>query len=166
MLDFARGRLGGGFTLNRDPDRSLRPLLEQVADELRTVWPDRQIETTFAVDHAVDCDPPRIAQLLSNLTGNALKHGKGMVKIRASTGDGIFELAVDNEGEPIPADVVERLFNRFSASQANPGTKASASGFISPRKSHAPTAARCRSSPALKRHASRCEFHSVPAPPM
>src|ERR1700677_268954 len=38
ILDFARGRLGGGITLNRDR-RPLQPVLEQVVDELRTASP-------------------------------------------------------------------------------------------------------------------------------
>jgi signal transduction histidine kinase len=113
MLDFARGRLGGGFSLNRDPACLLGPVLEQVVDELRAAWPDRTIETSFALEHPVDCDPARIAQLLSNLTGNALKHGTGTVKIRAAAGNGIFELAVENAGDPIPRHVLERLFQPF-----------------------------------------------------
>src|SRR3954451_21933739 len=39
ILDFARGRLGGGITLSRDADRPLEPVLEQVVDELRTASP-------------------------------------------------------------------------------------------------------------------------------
>ena len=48
VLDFARGRLGGGITLNRDR-RPLEPVLEQVVDELRTASPGRAIETRFAI---------------------------------------------------------------------------------------------------------------------
>jgi signal transduction histidine kinase len=113
MLDFARGRLGGGFALNRDPACELGPVLEHVVDELRTAWPGRAIETTFCLTRPVDCDPARVAQLLSNLGGNALKHGTGTVKISATAANGIFQLAVENEGEPIPRHVSERLFQPF-----------------------------------------------------
>jgi signal transduction histidine kinase len=113
MLDFARVRLAGGFALNRDPLTPLRPLLEQVVNELRTAWPDRRIETSFALNHPVDCDPDRIAQLLSNLAGNGLKHGTGTVEISAKTGDGVFEIAVENAGKPIPPHVIERLFQPY-----------------------------------------------------
>ena len=41
ILDFARGRLGGGITLTRDANRPLEPVLEQVVDELRTASPQR-----------------------------------------------------------------------------------------------------------------------------
>ena len=36
VLDFARGRLGGGITLSRDANRPLQPVLQQVVDELST----------------------------------------------------------------------------------------------------------------------------------
>ena len=45
VLDFARGRLGGGIALNRDANRPLQPVLQQVVDELRTAMPDRVIES-------------------------------------------------------------------------------------------------------------------------
>ncbi len=74
ILDFARGRLGGGITLHRDA-RPLEPVLEQVVDELRTASPQRLIETSFEITKPVNCDRTRIGQLASNLIGNALTHG-------------------------------------------------------------------------------------------
>jgi signal transduction histidine kinase len=114
MLDFARGRLGGGFPLERDPKACLTSVLDNVIGELRDAWPNR-IETHFAITHPVNCDPNRIAQLLSNLAGNALKHGAkdGVVRIIASTGEREFELAVVNGGEPIEPAIVDRLFLPF-----------------------------------------------------
>jgi signal transduction histidine kinase len=115
MLDFARGRLGGGFQLVRDPHTLLAPLLEQVVGELQTAWPDNAIETNFAINHAVNCDPNRIAQLASNLVGNALKHGalNRPVRVAASTNERDFELSVANEGDPIEPAVLGRLFQPF-----------------------------------------------------
>jgi signal transduction histidine kinase len=123
MLDFARGRLGGGFSLDRDPSCQLGSVLELVVDELRTAWPGRVVETAFSLGHPIDCDPARIAQLLSNLAGNALKHGTGTVKISAGAANGIFELAVENEGEPIPRHVSERLFQPFFRIARQSGTE-------------------------------------------
>ena len=115
MLDFARGRLGGGFYLARDPNALLAPLLEQVVGELQSAWPDSAIVTDFAIDRAVNCDPNRIAQLASNLVGNALKHGalNTPVRVSASTDERGFELTVVNEGEPIEPAVLGRLFQPF-----------------------------------------------------
>jgi phosphoserine phosphatase RsbU/P len=68
VLDFARGRLGGGITLERDARAPLEPVLAQVVDELRLASPGRVIEAEFAIDEPVNCDRIRIGQLLSNLS--------------------------------------------------------------------------------------------------
>ena len=36
VLDFARGRLGGGIAVNRAPDPGLQAMLDQVVDEMQT----------------------------------------------------------------------------------------------------------------------------------
>jgi phosphoserine phosphatase RsbU/P len=115
VLDFARGRLGGGITLSRDASRPLEPVLEQVVDELRTASPERRIESSFAILEPVNCDRGRIGQLVSNLIGNALTHGAAYqpVRIGARTEDGVFELWVSNAGEPIPKRTMEKLFEPF-----------------------------------------------------
>jgi sigma-B regulation protein RsbU (phosphoserine phosphatase) len=115
ILDFARGRLGGGITLSRDASRPLEPVLEQVFDELRTASPGRIIETSMAITEPVDCDRTRIGQLASNLIGNALTHGAPdkPVRVRAATESGTFELLVANAGEPIPEAAMHRLFEPF-----------------------------------------------------
>jgi len=115
VLDFARGRLGGGISLDRDARKPLEPVLHQVVDELRLSSPGRQIEAEYAIDRPVDCDRTRIGQLVSNLVGNALSHGASNepVRVRAETVDGLFKLSVANGGEPIPEAAIEKLFEPF-----------------------------------------------------
>ena len=116
VLDFARGRLGGGLALNRDAHRSLEPILRQVVDELQAAWPDRTIETDMTLSAPVHCDRVRVAQLFSNLLGNALTHGApdGPIRVLAHTDAAFFYLSVANRGEPIPPAALERLFQPFS----------------------------------------------------
>jgi phosphoserine phosphatase RsbU/P len=115
VLDFARGRLGGGITLRRDTRKLLTSDLEQVVDELRMGSPGREILADFAIDRPVDCDRTRVGQLLSNLLGNALTHGTSSkpVRVHAETRDGSFELWVANAGEPISEASMEKLFEPF-----------------------------------------------------
>jgi sigma-B regulation protein RsbU (phosphoserine phosphatase) len=115
VLDFARGRLGGGITLSRDAKRPLRPVLEQVVDELRTASPRRVIETNLEIAAPVNCDRTRIGQLASNLIGNALTHGAPdqPVRVGAKTEGAEFKLWVANAGEPIPAAAMGKLFEPF-----------------------------------------------------
>ena len=119
VLDFARGRLGGGITLSRDANRPLEPVLQQVVDELRTTMPDRVIESDFRIEAPVNCDRSRIGQMVSNLLGNALTHGSAdtPVKVSASTDNGMFELWVANAGEPIPDAAMAHLFLPFFRGQ-------------------------------------------------
>jgi sigma-B regulation protein RsbU (phosphoserine phosphatase) len=115
VLDFARGRLGGGITLTRDALEPLEPILRQVVAELRAIAPDQSVETHYALEEPVDCDRVRVGQLLSNLLGNALSHGAKdqPVRLSASTADGELVIAVANGGTPIPLDALERLFQPF-----------------------------------------------------
>ncbi len=125
VLDFARGRLGGGIALNR-ATQALEPVLSQVIAELRASFPANRIETDFDLTQQVDCDSGRIAQLFSNLLANALTHGAAgtPVRVRASTRADAFELSVANAGEPIPPKAINRLFQPFyrvSAEDARQG---------------------------------------------
>ena len=114
VLDLARGRLGGGIALNR-ATQSLEPVLNQVIAELRAGFPESQIDSDFDLTRQVDCDSGRVAQLFSNLLGNALTHGTpgAPVRVRANTHKDEFELSVANAGEPIPPEAINRLFQPF-----------------------------------------------------
>jgi signal transduction histidine kinase len=123
VMDFARGRLGGGISIIRMIDANLGNALEQVTDELRSGWPDRVIESDITLSHPVACDTARITQLLSNLVANALTHGDpaGPVRVHARSDDDNFKLFVTNLGIPIPPDTISRLFEPFSRASSQPG---------------------------------------------
>jgi len=123
VLDFARGRLGGGLSVTRVPDPGLETMLEQVVAELQAGWPDRVIHAELSLHRPAFCDRARIAQLCSNLLANALTHGApaSPVWVCARSDDRGFELSVTNLGEPIPPDTVARLFQPFSRASTRPG---------------------------------------------
>lgn len=116
VLDFARGRLGGGLPLQRRAEAELDAVIEQVIQELRIAWPARTITSDIAVTRPVACDPDRVAQLLSNLIANALTHGAGdgVVEVHARCEGELFELSVTNGGDPIPPDALPHLFKPFT----------------------------------------------------
>ena len=121
VMDFARGRLGGGLNLDRRYE-ALGPVLDQVVAEFRMSQPDRAIETEFSLAEPVNCDRSRIAQLASNLIGNALLYGKAgaPVRVQAAIRDGAFTLSVSNSGEPISPVALNRLFLPFSRGDVLP----------------------------------------------
>jgi signal transduction histidine kinase len=120
VLDFARGRLGGGLTLHRTEAAPLEQVLTQVVDELQSAWPDRRVEFEATLTAPVSCDAGRIGQLFSNLVSNALTHGapNTPVRVSATTDSGSFELEVNNQGEMIPAAHIDRLFQPFVRADA------------------------------------------------
>ena len=79
--------------------------------------------TTFTLTHDLDCDPDRIAQLLTNLLVNAITHGAEgeAVTVRAGVTPAGFELAVGNGGTPIPPAEIERLFQPFERGSGHGG---------------------------------------------
>ncbi|CAN7282664.1 GAF domain-containing sensor histidine kinase [Rhizobium sp. LjRoot98] len=119
VLDFARGRLGGGISIEQADRVPLRPVLEQVVAELKMANPGRRIEADLA-EAMVRCDEGRVGQLLSNLLANALTHGdpEAPIRIRSAISGGRFELTVSNTGEPIPEAVVKDLFKPFVRASA------------------------------------------------
>jgi signal transduction histidine kinase len=122
VLDFARGRLGGGLPLKRDASAPLEPVLSQVVAELRAAWPDRAIDARFALADPVNCDCARVAQLFSNLLGNALTYGAAAapVRVMARTDGASFELTVANSGDEIPSATLAQLFLPFARGKARP----------------------------------------------
>lgn len=114
VLDFARGRLGGGITIERRAEH-LEPILRQVIGELRSCHLDRAIEVSIEFDGPINCDSGRIGQLVSNLLGNALTHGTPdePVRLSAATVDGRLELWIANSGPPISCDAMTRLFQPY-----------------------------------------------------
>jgi signal transduction histidine kinase len=114
VLDFARGRLGGGLTLQKET-KSLEPMLATVLGEISTAFPDRKIESAFALERDFYGDHARLGQLFSNLLGNAITHGaEGKpIRVEAVSDPNGLRLAVANGGAPIPSAAMERLFQPF-----------------------------------------------------
>ncbi|OBZ96818.1 histidine kinase [Pararhizobium polonicum] len=119
VLDFARGRLGGGIAVEQADRVPLKPVMEQVIAELTMANPGRRIEAELT-EAMVRCDEGRIGQLLSNLLANALMHGdpEAPIRVRSSIAGGRFELSVTNAGEPIPQAVIKDLFKPFVRASA------------------------------------------------
>ena len=122
MLDLARARLAGGIIVEREPC-DFKSLLERVIREHQAAAPERCIETTYCGDFSGDWDAERIAQVASNLIGNALKHGhsQGTVHINLDgTAPDAIVLSVTNTGT-IPPELLEHLFDPFRGGQRPAG---------------------------------------------
>jgi signal transduction histidine kinase len=119
VLDFARGRLGGGIPVALRATGDLGDTLRQVVEELARSHPGRDLRAEIDLRGTVLCDPERIGQLASNLLSNALTHGQPdqPVRLLARCREKDFVLSIGNAGPPIPAEVLPRLFLPFARGQ-------------------------------------------------
>jgi hypothetical protein len=122
VMDFARGRLGGGLDMDMRPAAPVAAALEQVIAELRMARPGRAIEADIRLAQPVTGDARRIGQLASNLIANALDHGDPAdpVRVACRAEDGRFILAVANNGTPIPPEKLPKLFAPFTRASERP----------------------------------------------
>ncbi len=115
LLDFARSRdIGSGLPL-APTLVDLNAVCHDVVEELRQSHPDRVVVEHYDGDAEGAWDVDRMAQVFSNLIGNALAYGDPGQPIHVHIGrehDGVTA-AVKSIGPPIPSDVLPTLFDPF-----------------------------------------------------
>jgi signal transduction histidine kinase len=122
LLDLTRTRLAGGIPIERKP-AGLRAVVAGAIEELQLVHRDREIRlaTGEEIDGLWDAD--RLAQVVSNLVGNALEHGAPdePVTVSLSAADDIVRLSVHSLGPPIPPEVLSTIFDPYRRTSARSG---------------------------------------------
>ena len=114
VLDVSRARLSGGIPLRPEPTELLG-LVQRVVREHQTACPDRPIELTHEGDLQGQWDADRLAQVVSNLVGNALQHGDAddPVQVRLEgTRSNAVGIVVANRGR-IPPELLPHIFEPF-----------------------------------------------------
>ena len=110
VLDFTRGRLGGGIPIERE-QCDLGDICAEAVAEMKQAYPGRAIHCDATGSLGGGWDSARIEQMLSNLIGNAVQHGLDPIRVSASADhDGGVIVAVTNLGAPIPAGLIPTLF--------------------------------------------------------
>jgi signal transduction histidine kinase len=115
VLDFARGRLGGGIGVELTEVQNINTGLTTVVQELQDAQPECKIISSISVGRSVRCDLGRLQQVASNLLANALTHGRPHtpVKFTAHADDKDLILQVWNAGDPIPSESINKIFEPF-----------------------------------------------------
>jgi two-component system, sensor histidine kinase and response regulator len=114
MLDLSRVRLGGGIVVKRAAV-DLGALVERVVEERAVADPQRVVTLHCEGDPWGQWDADRLAQVVTNLVGNAVVHGSEAVpvQVRLDGRDAHWvSLAVANGGS-IPAEVLPHVFDPF-----------------------------------------------------
>ena len=113
LFDLSRARLGDGIPI--DPERGdfLAAVKRGIAEQEATN-PDRVIELRHSGgDASGEWDMTRVEQVVSNLVGNAIRHGApGTVQVHLQVEGEQVVLSVHNAGA-IPEEVLPRIFDPF-----------------------------------------------------
>ena len=125
LLEYNRSELGMGMAIHRT-EVNLAPLCQDEVDLLRAALPDAQIVFDAWGDTSGHFDGVRVREALANLVFNAAQHGIGGTAVTVTVmghDDGV-QVSVENESEPIPAEVLQNLFEpvrRYSTAAGGAG---------------------------------------------
>ncbi|MBX3264985.1 MAG: PAS domain S-box protein [Labilithrix sp.] len=111
LLDFTKARDGAGIPVERR-SVALGSVFQGVVEDIGVLHPERAIVFQSSGACRGAFDPDRLTQVLTNLLENAVKYSPARsvvhVTLRGEADD--VTLVVHNEGPPIPADVLPRIF--------------------------------------------------------
>jgi signal transduction histidine kinase len=112
LMDFAHSGLGHAFPLEAKPF-SVDSLCKQVVAEHQVAHPQRQIRGNCDGALIAHIDPARIRQVISNLVGNAIQHGRPDTPVELSlAAEGpLVVIRVSNQGNPIPPQELHHIFD-------------------------------------------------------
>jgi PAS domain S-box-containing protein len=111
LLDFTQARRGGSIRLQRR-SIDLHELASASISETKASYPGRVVELTREGNTRGAWDADRLAQVIINLVTNALKYSPigTPVAVRVEDRGDAVELAVHNEGAPIPPERLGQIF--------------------------------------------------------
>jgi PAS domain S-box-containing protein len=115
LLDLTKARVGGGIEVT--PRRTdAHRLCERIVEELRAANPGREMRLATVGNGEGSWDVDRLEQVVSNLVSNALQYGPEdqAVDVESRGTDGEWMLSVHNLGDPIPPEVLPRIFDPFT----------------------------------------------------
>jgi signal transduction histidine kinase len=91
-------------------------------DAARTANPDAEILVESETGVEVVADADRIAQVMDNLIGNALRYGAPPVRIAVSTTSQVAAVRVSDSGRGVDPALQPHLFERFATGNTSGGT--------------------------------------------
>jgi phosphoserine phosphatase RsbU/P len=111
LLDFTQARIGKGLAVAPE-DIDLHAAMAETIDELRLVYPGRELKHERWGEGVCRGDANRLEQLVGNLVSNAMVYGAAgaAVTVTSTVAPGSFTIAVHNDGLPIPPSAQPGLF--------------------------------------------------------
>ncbi|HEX4474125.1 MAG TPA: hybrid sensor histidine kinase/response regulator [Polyangiaceae bacterium] len=121
LFDLARARLGGGIPIERRPV-NLGLIAKKTVSEFEATTPERKIELQLSGDLSGIWDEGRLEQVLSNLIGNAVRHGSLDAPIVVDVAGPKSEVCISvHNGGRISPDLLPRIFEPFRSGRRRRG---------------------------------------------
>ena len=116
LLDVSRVTRGQ-LSLRREPI-DVKTTMAEVIDGLQPTIRSRKLAVTMTMPDqpvVIDADPTRLAQIFTNVIGNAIKytHEGGRIAVHAAVDEAVVSIAIADDGVGMSADLVPRVFDLF-----------------------------------------------------
>ncbi|MGW4564628.1 ATP-binding protein [Streptomyces sp. NPDC004561] len=121
--------LGSTGHITRAPLHLAALLDAAVTPHRRTAERAGRALTVDAIGVVVDVDARWLRQAIGNLVDNALRHGRGAVRLTATVDEDVLRVVVTDEGPGFPAEFLPRAFDRFARADASRSSDGSGLGL-------------------------------------
>ncbi len=121
LLDITSARLGSGLPVVKEK-MDVGFVCKQVMEEMRALYPNRVFTLDLSGKLEGEWDKPRMGQVFSNLVGNAAQYAfsDSPVAVVLDGKDNELVLSVHNDGRPIAAHAMEKIFGSFTRGDLAP----------------------------------------------
>jgi signal transduction histidine kinase len=112
-----QAREGGGELPMSPEPMSLGLVCRELVDDLEVSQPTGRIALAVTGNDRGEWDRARLSQAITNLLENALRHGRGEIRLNVDDRGDEVEIAVFSEGAPVPEAQICELVQPFKQGQ-------------------------------------------------
>ena len=111
LMDYTRSQLGKKLPVTLAPT-NLAKICTDIVEEQQVSHPERQFLLDISGTFDGNWDEQRIAQVISNLLGNAVQHGftSTPIKVNLTSSEHSVLIKVSNKSKPIPQSKIKHIF--------------------------------------------------------
>ena len=111
LMDFTKSQLGIKLSVKLAPG-NIAKICKEIIDEQKIVHSEREFVAKINGSFDGNWDEQRIAQVFSNLLGNAVQHGalNSPIEVSLTSSKKEVNIKITNQGKPIPASKISHIF--------------------------------------------------------
>ena len=120
ILDYSGNQLGQGLSVILTPT-NLAKICNDIIEEQQIAHPKRSIVVESNGTFDGNWDEQRIAQVFSNLLGNAIQHGvsESPIQVNLTSTQDSVNIKISNQGMPIPKSKLKTIFEPMTRHEEN-----------------------------------------------